>query len=161
MFSFLPPPFAPVHPRPRRPVRAKPTRSLKLSRCPMSYREYFCLNGGKCLANFAHNHEFTPFCRCAPNYRGRRCEQPFDSSVDDYFQLVGAENGGVRQFPITRTKRFASSIGTKNLSSSQCIFLLFGFFLFFAVWLLRKKKSKSHLEANDCRPANSVCSLAQ
>ncbi|KAI1728639.1 serine carboxypeptidase s28 domain-containing protein [Ditylenchus destructor] len=50
--------------------------------CPKPFDKIYCFNGGKCYAGFQETlNDFLPFCKCAPNYHGRRCEYLFDSEI--------------------------------------------------------------------------------
>ncbi|KAI6230484.1 hypothetical protein M3Y99_01056500 [Aphelenchoides fujianensis] len=78
--------------------------------CPDSHRHTFCFNGGECIAQYsphataaddaggrlantvrgvfggprAPSGRFTPFCRCAAGFHGRRCERLFDAELYDF-----------------------------------------------------------------------------
>ncbi|KAI6170212.1 hypothetical protein M3Y98_01216200 [Aphelenchoides besseyi] len=77
--------------------------------CPDPLRHTYCFNGGECLARFdvdddaARSDRFQnsvqsqfdspprrlrAFCKCAPNYHGRRCERLFDSDLYGFQHFV-------------------------------------------------------------------------
>uniref|UniRef100_A0A915EKT3 EGF-like domain-containing protein n=1 Tax=Ditylenchus dipsaci TaxID=166011 RepID=A0A915EKT3_9BILA len=51
--------------------------------CPAPFNDIYCFNGGECMAEFQDDSptQFLPFCKCALNYHGRRCEYLFNSEL--------------------------------------------------------------------------------
>ncbi|CAD5213162.1 unnamed protein product [Bursaphelenchus okinawaensis] len=64
--------------------------------CPPPFDEYYCHNGGRCLADPTSEGGFTPFCQCQANFSGPRCQNTFNPNIYG-FATVGVDNS-VRQY---------------------------------------------------------------
>ncbi|CAD5217496.1 unnamed protein product [Bursaphelenchus xylophilus] len=66
--------------------------------CPPPFDEYYCLNGGRCLADSTSEGGFAPFCQCQVNFSGPRCQNTLNPNVYG-FATVGLDSP-VRQYMV-------------------------------------------------------------
>uniref|UniRef100_A0A915P694 EGF-like domain-containing protein n=1 Tax=Meloidogyne floridensis TaxID=298350 RepID=A0A915P694_9BILA len=117
--------------------------------CPSTIKQFYCYNGGRCHI-LTSDYNFTkqlssPFCRCAPNFHGQRCEYLFDlniyTSTDlrEYIIPLPPPKPFQPFIKSTKTHSTTSSSTSSSIQFNQNIFTLpFLFFIWFLI-ILRNK----------------------